>query len=163
MKEKPDSEKKLCSSLLAALVGLPQENRVVLSSWKNLNVKQLKTQHCGGAKMIFLSQAGPLCCSPAAQQKSVVEGCCAEVLSCPPPREPLHAAWPTFSLSLSLCLPRVSAAVRQMPNRWVCERVGNACKKNLTSWLNVIFAVEKPSLSKLKSNSWLYKPSVPQW
>ena len=72
----------------------------------------------------------------AVQQISIAGVCCAEVLRCPPPWEPLHAAWPTFSP------PHVSAAVRQMPG-WVCERVGLQARKNLTSRLNVIFTVEK--------------------
>lgn len=67
--------------------------------------------------------------------------CCAEVVSCSPPRELLHAAWPIFSLYP----PLVSAALRQILNRCICEETGNASVEKLASLLNGIFAVGKKS------------------
>lgn len=141
MKVRSDGKKS--SSLLAVLVVVPRESRAVLLLWKKLNVAKdqtmLQRNRVRGTERVFF----------LAESLSVAVVCCAEVLSCPPPWEPLHAAWPTFSLSLS---PYFSAALRQMPG-WVCERVGMQVRKNLTSWLNVIFTVVKKLMSKLHSHS----------
>lgn len=112
-----------------------------------------------GAKKDSFSLPSPLCGSCAPQQNSVAVVCCAEVVSCSPPRERLHAAWPTFSLYV----PHVSASLQHSNkfqrgayvNRW-----GMQVWKNLTSWLNVIVTVR--NCRKLKSYSWRCKPIVPQ-